>query len=130
MKLKESDTRQQLLLLRDLFRTTGVLHDAQHLQLRYLPRVCISHSTYSEVHIRFTPGAQKSPRVVTVKVQVAGKEPRTLKKSLAKLDQTIKFLLGEDFEVVVEYGNKRWKSAGKKTNVNRTHPPRAAGRPA
>ncbi len=123
-KVSETELQQQLVLLRDLFRLTGALHDAQQVQLRYLPRVCIGHSTHTEVHIKFTPGDIKKPRVVTIKAQVEGREPKHLKKALAKMDQTIKFLLGEDFDVVIEYGSKRWKSPGKKpTNGNRPHDP-------
>jgi hypothetical protein len=117
--------QQQLTLLRDLFRMTGALHEGQALQLRYWPRIAIGHSTHSEVHIRFTPGDDKLPRVVTVKAQVAGREPRNLKVGLAKLDEWIKFLLGEDFEVVVKYGTKTFRRPGKKPeHGSRTHQPR------
>jgi hypothetical protein len=109
----EQDVRAQLLVLRDLFRMSGIVHEAQRLQLQLLPRVVIAHSVKSEAMIKFTPEKPDAERYVRIKVQVKGKEPKNLSTALKHLDEWVKFIVGSDFEVRIEYGDKKYVGKAK-----------------
>ena len=112
----KNTAKEQLLILRDLFRMSGALHEAQKVQLQLWPRVFIENSISAETFIKFTPELPNAPRTVTVKVKTVGPNKKDLAKNLVRFDQCIKFLLGTDFDVTVEYGGKKFISHGHKNS--------------
>ena len=89
---------EQLMALRTLSRI-GVLHEAQIEQLRYWPVVVAPHATSYEVVV-----ADNCP-VIEFIFKVAWWRrwfaPRDFKDRIKKLDESVKWLLGDDWCVVV-----------------------------
>lgn len=101
----------QLGILRGLTRTTGVLHEAQVLQLKMWPRLAIPHAESTEF------GWDPINRTIEFRARVARgqKPPRDLVKRLKGLDRSVKSLLGTDVVVRVKAGTSvLFTSAGKK----------------
>lgn len=104
------DAWAQLLQLKAMTRTTGVLHSAQVQQLAYYPRIALPHSIksqalYTAKEVGDT-GAVLTAPLIEFKVTVKGKPPEDFDERLKWLDETVKTLLGNDFEVKVIVGKK------------------------
>ncbi len=90
--------------------TTGILHDAQVLQLKVWPRLAMPHATSVQI------GWSASKRTVEFTAKLGkDKAPKDLVKRLKGLDDSVKGMLGRDVTVVVKVGTKSiFASAGKK----------------
>lgn len=100
MEKVDASFQEQLVLLRDLTRTTGVLHDAQVLQLKLWPLVAVPHATASEFVFNW------EDKEIDFRMKVKGKAPKDLQKRLESLDESVKFLLGDDYLVRVRFQGK------------------------
>jgi hypothetical protein len=101
MSEPKNDTYTQLMMLRGLTKTTGMLHEAQVLQLKHWPRIAIPHSTYSEF------GFSHEKHVVEFRVKTKGKAPKDLKLRLGGLAESVRDLLGPEYTVRVKDGKKK-----------------------
>ncbi len=90
-----NNTWEQLMQLRGLTSTTGVLHEAQVLQLQMWPRVIIGESTSSEFAF------SHEDRIVEFAISIESTAAPDLKKRLSILDQSVKELLGPEYWVIV-----------------------------
>jgi hypothetical protein len=98
----ESDSAlEQILLLRGLTKTTGILHEAQLLQLKLWPMVMISHATSSEAVFSY------DDKSVVFNVATKGPKPKDLDKRLECLDDSVKMLFGDEYLVVVYLNGKK-----------------------
>lgn len=90
--------------------TGGELLPAQVVNLKYWPRLALSHSTGSECRY------DKNARTIEFRVKIgSSKPPKDLRKRLAGLDRSVKEMLGHDVSVTVKVaGKKIFASAGKK----------------
>ncbi len=121
---------EALLGLRALTETTGVIHDAQKVQLQFWGPMLLPHAKDIEVGIRLpwvenegTPEmVAHNERVVEFRVvQTTKKAPKNLQKRLKTLNEWVKRLLGSAFTVRVLVRGKliyegKGKSLKKKTN--------------
>jgi hypothetical protein len=106
-----SNTWDQLMAAKAVTETTGVVSDAQVLQLQYWGPMCIPHA--EEVEFEFTlpwtehekkvdgSGDDKfyDERVVEFRAKATSAAPKDFKKRLKLLDIAVKRLLGERFTV-------------------------------
>lgn len=121
--IQEGDRWEQLMVLRAMTETTGVLHEAQILQLRYWPLAAFPH--VSSVTIAYDTGRNhdgedSGKRVMEFRVKVDPKKraPKNIKKRFEVLDQSVKDLLGPTWTVRVKAGNKKlFESAGRIVKV-------------
>lgn len=120
IELEISPEWDQLMALRAVTQTTGVLHEAQVLQLRYWPRIALPHSTSCEIAYfqkekdEVTGALTQRPTIEFRVVLGKAKPPKDLKKRLAGLSRSVKDLLGPDFTVRVKTGKKTiYTSKGK-----------------
>lgn len=88
----------QLRLLRDLVRSTGALHEAQVVQLKYWPRVAMPTSTSSE----FSYHHDTRTLLFRVALSRWRRIPRDQEARLRGLDRSVKDMLGADMSVRVE----------------------------
>lgn len=103
-----NDVQKQLMMLRGLTKTTGMLHEAQVLQLKHWPRIAIPHSTYSE----FAFSHEK--HLVEFRIKTKGKAPGDLKLRLGGLTESVRDLLGPEYTVRIKDGKKKlFESKGK-----------------
>lgn len=102
----EKNVREQVLALKQITETTGVLHEAQLTQLKIWGPVLIAHAKDMEIGVALpwteNEGTDKEvyhdDRVVEFRVKsIRGKPPKNLKKRLKILDGSIKDLLGDRF---------------------------------
>lgn len=101
---------EQLLMLKDLTAKTGVLHEAQCLQLRYWPLV-LTHATKANVYYSY-----KDKEVIFDLIETTGKPHKDLAKRLKLLAKFTKELLGDEYSVAVELKGKRLNSFKGKPN--------------
>lgn len=89
---------QQLLLLRDVYARTGVLHEAQALQLRMWPMGVFEHAKETEARLNHTKKEIDFILKVDKKTEPSKEE---MEKRCELLDKNVKWLLGEDWLVRV-----------------------------
>jgi hypothetical protein len=116
---EKDDDLEQLMLLRDLTNRTGVLIEAQCLQLKYYPLI-MTHAIESSFEFDF----DKS-KIIFNLTKTKGKEPRNIKKRLDVLAKCTKMLLGDEYTVVVKLKDTEiYRSLGelnvKKSRKNKT----------
>jgi hypothetical protein len=109
--IEDKDMWDQLMALRAITQTTGILHEAQIIQLRYWPRIAIPHSISCEVayfqkEINEEGEVTQVPTIEFRPVLSKAKPPKDLKKRLAGLNRSVKDLLGPNFTVKVKLGKK------------------------
>lgn len=92
---------KQLLLLRDLTARTGLLHDAQRLQLRMWPIVLFTHAKKCEERVNI-----QDKEVDFIILQTKGKPPEDMEKRFASLNEWTKWLLGPDWLIRVKLRDK------------------------
>jgi hypothetical protein len=114
------EIRKQLLALRAITQTTGALHEAQVVNLKYWIRIAVAHSTSAEIAYFQKERDEKTglitqEPVIEFRVVLGkGKPPKDFKKRLAGLNRSIKDLLGPDFGVRVKSGKTLiYESKGK-----------------
>jgi len=95
---KKPDHFEQLLLLRAFTKTTGMLHDAQVLQLKMWPRVLFQRSTASQIRVDVAKAH------LSFDIAVAGGKPikGVLEPDAPKLlHDWVKSLLGPEWSVSI-----------------------------
>lgn len=90
----ESEMSQELLSLRDLTRRTGILHEAQVVNLKYWPYVLFNISDH-----QILPDDLR--RVLTFNVKFSKKKPKNIKDLCRTLEQWCWALLGKEYMVRV-----------------------------
>lgn len=88
------------MLLRALTESTGILHDAQVLQLKMYPLFYIEHARSAEVHVNL------EDKEVDFYVKVKGKEPANFDAKCEELNKAVKWLLGPAWLVRVRIREK------------------------
>lgn len=96
------DKAEQLALLKEMLASRGILHEAQVLQLKIWPLIAMEHATSSETRFYF----DEKLVVFVVKVPKKAKEPKDMKVRLEKLTESVKWLLGDEYNVEVCQGRK------------------------
>lgn len=101
----DATVHEQLLLLRDMTERTGVLHEAQKLQLSIWPRVAIAHCQVSEVEpkIEHDADGRATSKTLIVRAWTRGPAPKNLDQCVRLLKTWIAELLGKGWEIKVEY---------------------------
>lgn len=97
---------QQLLMLRDVTNRTGILHEAQLLQLKIWPRLWFARSTAA----RSSVDVDKKSLVFEISVRKAASDDGTFAE---RLGACVRWLLGNDWKVAVVLltpGRKRSKN--------------------
>ncbi len=96
---KETDLLDQLSVLREMTRRTGILHEAQILQLQWWPWVVIPHC--KDFQIEFS----HDNKILQYVIKTKGKPPTKYKKRLEYLANWVKELLGHEYDCrIVENG--------------------------
>lgn len=90
--------REQLLLLRDLTRRTGVLHEAQLLNLKLWPLVIFPKASNSVIRI----DPEKYTVEYTLTWKIKGKKDADFKKRAKLLGKSVRWLLGDYWQVTVD----------------------------
>ena len=112
---EKNDLRKQMMALKAITETTGVIHDAQVAQLKIWGPVLVAHSREMEIGVALpwtenegTPEeCHHDDRVVEFRVKsTRGKAPKNLKKRFRILNQSVKDLLGDRFVVRVTLRGK------------------------
>lgn len=91
-----NDTYQQVLLLKDITRKTGCLHDTQILQMKIWPLV-LTHATKTA----FSFNSNKKIVIYNLR-EFKGKKPKDFNKRLSLLRKYTKDLLGEEYQVKIK----------------------------
>lgn len=105
----QQEIMEQLALLRELTRSTGILHEAQKLQLDYWVRVVVDDATGHYIEAKLEGAGRQVTYVVTTsnaKKKKTKKKLQALQKKLATLDEYVKVLLGRDVTVQVKIDGK------------------------
>lgn len=89
-----------MLQLRDLTTRFGVIHEFQALQLKIWPRLVLPHTTESVAKLNVEQCR------VDFHIKTKGKAPTQMKQRLAGLNDSVKLLLGDWWEVRVIRGGK------------------------
>lgn len=119
--MEAKDIWEQLGLLREVTKTTGMLHSAQVMHLQAWGQIALPHAKA----IDLAWGAET--RVIEFRAKASKeKAPRDLKKRLKGLDESLRTLLGEDLTIVVKYGRQTiYTGVPKKKKNGRTRKPPA-----
>jgi hypothetical protein len=96
----EVEHEKQLLLLRDITRRMGVIHEAQQLQLKMWPIVLFTHAKKCETRVNVD-----AKEVDFVILQTKGAKP-DMEQCFAHLDDWTKWLLGPEWLVRVKLRDK------------------------
>lgn len=101
----DATVHEQLLLLRDMTQRTGVLHEAQKLQLSIWPRIAIAHCHVSEVEpkIEHDEDGRVTSKTLIVRAWTRGPAPKDLDQCVHRLKTWIVELLGNGWEIKIEY---------------------------
>lgn len=99
--MAKDDDFEQLLLLRDVTARTGILHEAQILQLKYYPLIT-THAINSEIKFDF-----EGSKIIFNLTQTKGIKPKDFEKRLTILSRYTKQLLGEEYRVIVYLKGKK-----------------------
>lgn len=102
---------EQLLLLKELTKTTGMLHEAQVLQLKLYPLV-LTHAIRSEFQFNFD-----SKEVIFNLLETKGKAPKGLRTRLKLLVNYVHTLLGSEYKVTIKFKNRKILSRNGIKNV-------------
>lgn len=87
-----NNTTEQLMALKALTRTTGVLHEGQILQLKIWPFLL-----YSQKEISYELRVDLDRKVVEYLLQFKGKVPVKIKDRVASLENDLHWLLGSEW---------------------------------
>jgi hypothetical protein len=132
-----TEAEKQLIMLRELLGDTGALHEAQVLQLKYWGALALDFAGKSWeciVDYREVAGEDKVTKIVgktiTYQINVKKKLPKKLAHSIAALDRSIHWLLGDDWALVVKMLDEvlyKGKRKRKKSNDTRRKDQGSAG---
>ena len=95
-----SDTQGQLMILKGLTRTTGVLHEAQIIQLKYW-------AVFLFPKVKFEIRIDQDTRSVEYDFLFSGKSPSKLNEKLVSLEECLQWLLGTEWLLTVLAKGKR-----------------------
>lgn len=90
-----SELQEQMVLLRDLTRKTGAIHEAQALHLKIWPRVQIDNCTFAEAHVDTEACSLKY--LLTFKGRTPAKKLMTV--HLSMIFDCVQWLLGDEWSV-------------------------------
>jgi hypothetical protein len=108
---------EEMAMLKALTATTGVVHEAQKLQLRMWGAIAFGHTTWeADIDV--------GGKTVIYKLKKA-KQPKQLVHYIAALDRSIHWLFGDDWGLRVKEGTKALYEGARKTNVNEERARRA-----
>ena len=115
--MNPQDVKEQLGLLRELTRRTGVLHEAQVLQLSYWVRIMVDNSTDAVILPELDVNDQLA--AITFDVTTEGRDrPITeLRERLVHLDEHVKFLLGSQIATKVKLNGKLMVEYGPRASL-------------
>lgn len=124
--MEAKDVWEQLGLLREVSKTTGILHHAQVVHLQAWGQIALPHAKAIDI----AWGADL--RAIEYRAKVSeDKPPKDLKKRLTGLDESIKTLLGSDIKVTVKFGRQTiYTGAGKVKKNAPTSPTDRSGKAA
>lgn len=109
---------EQLVVLRDLTRRTGMLHEAQVIHLELWAKIAIPHSE----DVKVLADVDRKRIVVKACVPRGTPDPDDFSYRLITLDRSVKDLLGEEWSVSVTknkkviLGNNGKRNSRKRTN--------------
>lgn len=117
-----TETEKQLMLLRALTSTTGIIHEAQITLIKNWGAVAFAFvGTNWEAQIFICDGEECKhtscgDRTVTYHLTTKKKAPKDLPQYVAALDRSIHWLLGDDWRLVVKANKKQiYRGAAKKS---------------
>lgn len=120
-------TVEELMRWKDLTMMTGELSDVQVLQLKMWPRVILGATT---AEIEFDPD-QRSVSVylgrVNYKAITEGSTEDMMvlfKRRMQKFDQAVKWLLGDDYTVIIYSNKHKMAEFPPLVGILKAHPPR------
>ena len=87
---------EQLMSLKQITNMTGALHETQVLQLKYYPLI-LTHCVKCEINFLF-----EDKLVVYKLLKFQGPEPKDIKRRFNLLNQWVKTLLGDEYNVAIE----------------------------
>jgi hypothetical protein len=99
--IADASQEEQLLMLKGLTRSMGVLHEAQVLQLKMWPLVLFTHARKCEERVNL-----ETREIDFVILQTKGEAPKDLEARMEALVGWTKWLLGDDWMVKVKLRNK------------------------
>jgi hypothetical protein len=99
--IADEQIAEQLMLLRDITKRTGILHDAQVLQLKMWPLILLPFSKSAKAKIDTTKYE------ITFEVDVHGKLPKDADTHFGRLNEAVKWLLGKEWLVRVKVRGKQ-----------------------
>jgi hypothetical protein len=94
-----ADPAHQLMVLKAATKTTGIVHEAQIFQLRMWGRLCLQHVEPPTVQVLPLDREVIYRSPATLKGKVAKK---TIDARLTALNDSVKWLLGDDWSLLVE----------------------------
>jgi hypothetical protein len=100
------DDADQLKVLKAMTKTTGILHHAQIVQLKYWPRVVFPHSTAAEVVYYEKTDTVKPVIEFRLVLGKKTKAPKDMKKRMSVLGGWVRELLGDEFGTKIKVGSK------------------------
>ncbi len=105
---RPDDTWEQLMVLRAATATTGVLHEAQVMQMRRWGPLAFQHADEIEfaVGIYDDEKTKVKTRLVEYRVKATKPAAKNMPKLMAGLCRSVKALLGPEFTVVVKVNGK------------------------
>ncbi len=117
----QGSPEKQLMTMRAVTAITGVLHEAQLLQLRMWGAIAFAHTTWeADIDVE--------SKTVTYTVEKK-KRPINLAHLVASLDMSVHWMLGDNWGLRVKEGTKTlYEGARKKKNVNDERRARAGNR--
>ncbi len=107
---------EQLLLLKGMTAVTGILHEAQVMQLKYWP-LMLTHAIKADFSYNFD-----NKEVIFNLAETEGRTPKDFKKKLGLLAKYTKTLLGDDYRIAVKLNNKEIYSNKGVKNARREKP--------
>lgn len=97
----DPSAEEQLILLRNITATMGVLHEAQVLQLKWWPLTLFTHARKCEERINI-----ERKEIDFVILQTKGQPPKDIKKRYEAIVEWTKWLLGSEWTVRIRLRDK------------------------
>jgi hypothetical protein len=110
LKAGQDDPQKQLMSLRAVTAVSGVIHEAQLLQLRMWGAIAFGYTKWE---------AEVSVETKTVTYKLTKKKyPKELAAFVASLDRSVHWLFGDDWSLSVREGAKKLYEGQRKATVN------------
>jgi hypothetical protein len=102
MSKPDSEIIEKFMLAKDLFRRTGILHEIQSKQLQFLAYACLDDSVKKLDSLVLVNDITMPDSPKSVIFKVIRKKSKTKLQVPETLRNYVRFLLGDDFKVVIE----------------------------